>query len=203
MKKLVNLEKALVVAIANPILFAHTAFAMFYVKDQCGDILNVIPVWKMGCPDMERGNIHPSEDNHEQLSVDDVMFCVSELNAVQKAHLDNLGLDYRFHKDEDALARLAKKLDLDLMHIGYDGESNEGTWFTCLRIDNAIRNMIPSNFHIYSLRADDEDDSQAASIEEKVYVNHYGDILTNKPLPVPVELEVEDIQYDEEGNIIG
>ena len=78
MKKLVNLEKALVVAIANPILFGHMAFAMFYVKDQCGDILNVIPVWKMGCPDMERGNIHPSEDNYEQLSVDDVMFCVSD-----------------------------------------------------------------------------------------------------------------------------
>lgn len=89
------------------------------------------------------------------------------------------------------------------MHIGYDGESNEGTWFTCLRIDNAIRNMLPANLHIYLLRADDEDDSRAASIEERVYVNHYGDILTNKSLPVPIQLEVEDIQYDEEGNIIG
>lgn len=203
MKKLVNLEKALVVAIANPLLLGRTAFAMFYVKNQREDILEAIPVWEMGYPEMEKGKIYPSQDNCEQLSVDDVLFCVNELNVAQKEHLEELKLDYRFHEDENALARLAKKLDMDLLNVGYGEESEEGTWFTCLRIDNAIRNMLPSNFHIYSLRADDDDDSQAASIEDRVYVNHYGDILTDKQLPVPVELEVDDIQYDEEGNIIG
>lgn len=63
--------------------------------------------------------------------------------------------------------------------------------------------MLPENFHVYSLRASDEDDSQAAVIEDKVLVNHYGDILLDHPLSVPIMLHVDKIQYDDEGNIIG
>ena len=117
--------------------------------------------------------------------------------------MQELKLVYRFHEDTDALERLAVKLNMDKMNVGFDGEAEDGTWFTCCRIENALRGVLPESLHVYSLRSSDEDDSQAASIEEVVRVNHYGDILVNDILPVPVKLEVDPVEYDEEGNIIG
>ena len=203
MKKLVNLENALVIAVINPNHHGRKVFAMFFVEKQQGNDLDVLPVWDMDNPDVNKGQINGYLNSVRKLKVEDIWSFVTELNKWQIMWLRSLDLDYRFHKDEDALERLASKLDMDLMHIGYEDEAEDGTWFTCLRIDNAIRNILPADLHVYSLRADDNDDSQPASIEDKVLVNHFGDILTDKSLPVPVQLEVDEILYDDEGNIMG
>lgn len=203
MKELKNLEKTLVVADSNPFFYGHAVVAMYYVIKQRGYILDVYPVWNLEYTDEKFCKIYPDKCGERELYVTDIYMCVDSLSEAQKAHLKELDLEYSFFKDEDALERLATRLDLDLMHIGYDGEPQEGTWFTCLRIRPIFRRMLPSNLHIYSLRESDEDASQPATIEEKVFVNHYGDILTDRELPVPVQLEVDTIEYDEEGNIIG
>ena len=173
---------------------------MFHVKEQTGDRLMVQPFWNMDSLDTESGKAV----NHSlmEMSVEDVWVCVNSLTEKQKACLEELGWNFRFHEDTDALPRLAQKLDLDLTHIVFDDESEDGTWFTCLRLDD-YRHILPDNLHIYSLRASDDDDSQPASIEDRVMVNHYGDILTGKAMPVPMELEVEPVEYDDEDNIIG
>lgn len=193
-----NSVNTLFVGIINPDYFGHKAFAMFHVIEQNGADLKVHPVWYKGCTN--------TFNVSWTMNVNDVWFFVTSLSDKQEAAFKQMGLVYRFHEDDKALERLAGKLDMDRMFIGYEGESEEGTWFNCCRTDNdileALREYSP-NFHVYSLRASDDDDSQAASIEEKVLVNHYGDILTDRPLSVPVMLEVDDVEYDEEGNIIG
>lgn len=72
-------------------------------------------------------------------------------------------------------------------------------YFSCVRID---RSKVPENLYVYSLRESD-DVSQPASIEENVIVNHFGDIVLDHKLEnLPIALLLEDLQYDEEGNLI-
>lgn len=204
-----NLEKALVIAVMNPNYFNRKVFAMFYIEEQEGDLLRVFPVWDMDCPEDARGYIngrqnglrelHIKDNGTRVLNVKDIWSFVTTLTTVQKTVFKNINLDFHFFKDEHALERLTEKLEMDRMNIGFDGEEEEGSWFTCLRIP---RECLPDGIYAYSLRAADSDDSQPASIEEKVYVNHFGDILLDHPLQTPIELEVEDIPRDEEGNII-
>ena len=195
-----NLEKSLVIAATGTNQFGRKVFGMFFVEKQSAHELNVLPVWDMEF--VTGGQIVGELNAIRKLKVEDIWSFVTSLNKWQVMWLRSLNLDYRFHQDEKALERLAEKMGMDKMNIGYDGESEEGTWFTCLRMDD-YRHILPDNLRIYSLRASDEDDAQPASIEEKVVVNHYGDILTDKVLPTPVQLEIEPIEYDEEGNIIG
>ena len=195
-----NLEKSLVIAVISTNQFGRKVFGMFFVEKQIVHELDVLPVWNMDF--VTGGQIVDKLNAARKLKVEDIWSFVTSLNKWQVTWLRSLNLDYHFHQDEKALERLAEKMEMDKLNIGYEGESEEGTWFTCLRLDN-YRHILPANLYIYSLRASDDDDSQPASIEKKVLVNHYGDILTDKPLPVPMELEVEDIEYDDEGNIIG
>lgn len=194
-----NLEKALVIAVINPNYFQRKVFAMFYIEEQKGDLLRVLPVWDMDCPEDARGYINGRKNAVHELNVKDIWSFVTSLTEAQKTVFKNINLDFHFHKDEYALERLTEKLEMDRMNIGFDGEEEDGSWFTCLRIP---RECLPDGIYAYSLRAADSDDSQPASIEEKVYVNHFGDILLDHPLQTPIKLEVEDIEYDEEGNII-
>lgn len=202
MKKLENLENTLVIAVINPDFYGRKVFCMFHVKEQIGDTLKVNPIWDMDYPDSPQYEINPLRNSVKQLKIEDVWVFANSITEQQKVYFQKLELEYRFHKDDKALERLASKIGMDLTNIGYDEENEEGTWFTCCRIDSYTRKIIPDGLYVYSLRASDEDDSQPASIEEKVMVNHYGDILTDKPLQVPIELEVENIEYDAEGNII-
>lgn len=72
-------------------------------------------------------------------------------------------------------------------------------YFSCVRID---RSKIPANLHVYSLRESD-DGNQPASIEENVIVNHYGDIVLDHKLEnLPIPLLLDDLQYNEEGNLM-
>ena len=201
MKKLENLDKSLVVAVINPDYQGRKVFAMFFVEKQNGEELDVLPVWDMDYPTENKGQINGHLNSVRKLKIADIWSFVTFLNKWQVMWLRSLDLDYQFYKDVDALERLADKMDMDKMHIGFDGEDEDGTWFSCVRLDE-YRKILPEGLHLYSLRAADEDDSQPASIEERVRVNHYGDILTDRPLAVPIELEVEEIEYDEDGNII-
>lgn len=194
LKKNLNLEKTLLYAVISSNFAGKRLFAMFYVMEHNETKLKVRPVWNMGYPN----TFNVSCD----MDIDDVWSFVTTLSDEQKKALEKLGIDYRFHHDVKALDRLASQIDMDKMFIGYDGEPEDGTWFTCCRIDSDIRQILPEHLHVYSLRASDTDDSQPASIEETVIVNHYGDILTDKKLMLPVELEVEDIPRDEDGNIL-
>ena len=195
-----NLEKSLVIASVSTNQFGRKVFVMFFVEKQSAHELIVQPVWDM---EFDTGGQIAAELNTvRKLKVEDIWSFVTSLNKWQEMWLRSLDLDYHFHQDEKALERLAEKMEMDKLNIGYEGESEDGTWFTCLRLDD-YRHILPDNLHIYSLRASDDDDSQPASIEDRVMVNHYGDILTGKALPVPMELEVESVEYDDEGNIIG
>ena len=203
MKTLQNLEKALVIAVMDTDYFGNKLFGLFHVKKQEGDNIKVNLLWDMNYPDSDRGRLDGYQKDTRYISVDDVWVCPDSLSEQQETFFkEALKLDYHFHKDEDALERLADKLGMDLLNIGYEGEPETGTWFNCCRVGVHERKILPKNFHIYSLRSSDEDDSQPASIENWVPVNHYGDILTDRPLPIPLMLEVEPIDYDEEGNII-
>ena len=195
-----NLEKSLVIAVISTNQFGRKVFGMFFVEKQSAHELDVLLVWNMDF--VIGGQIVGELNTAHKLKIEDIWSFVTSLNEWQIMWLRSLNLDYHFYQDEKALERLAEKIDMDKLNIGYEGESEEGTWFTCLRLDD-YRHILPDNLHVYSLRASDDDDSQPASIENKVLVNHYGDILTDKPLPVPMELEVEEIEYDEDGNIIG
>ena len=195
-----NLEKSLVIASVSTNQFGRKVFVMFFVEKQSAHELIVQPVWNM---EFDTGGQIVAELNTvRKLKVEDIWSFVTSLNKWQVMWLRSLDLDYHFHQDEKALERLAEKMEMDKLNIGYEGESEDGTWFTCLRLDD-YRHILPDNLHIYSLRASDDDDSQPASIEAKVMVNQYGDILTGKTQPVPMEHEVESVEYDDEGNIIG
>lgn len=60
---------------------------------------------------------------------------------------------------------------------------------------------IPDGLFKYELRNSEEDESSAASIEDKVYVNYYGTLVTAMPLPTPLPISVPYIPLDEEGDI--
>ena len=197
-----NIERALVIAAINPNYNGRKVYAMFYVNEQVDDLLKVTPLWDMDWPDTERGKINTPYHKVKELHLRDIVVFVNQLTEIQEAYFNFLGLDYRFIKDNQALTRLAREWDMDLNHIGYEGESEVGTFFTCCRINFYTRKILPKGLYLYSLRASEEDDSQPASIEQSVMVNHYGDILTHKPLPIPVMLEVEHIEYDDDGCII-
>lgn len=196
-----NLVNSLVIAVINPNYYGRKVFALFYIQGQKNNRLDVLPVWDMDAPGSVTGKINGDRNYINTLDVDDIWTFPTSVTEVQERYLKELKLDYRFHKDEKALERLASKLEMDKMNIGFDGEPEEGTWFNCCRI-NDYRYILPDNLYIYSLRSSDDDDSQPAAIEDRVFVNHFGDILTDKPLMVPIQLEVEHIEYDEEGNII-
>ena len=197
-----NLEKSLIIAVINPDYFGRKLFATFFVEEQQDDILKVLPLWYEDYPDSLRGQMDGVNNSVRPLKIEDIWVFPTSISDAKKEAFSKMGLDYRFYKDDKALERFASKLDMDKMNVGYDGEPEDGTWFTCCRVDLAAVGILPENFYIYSLRTSEVDDSQPASIEERVIVNHYGDILTDKPLPVPVELEVEPVEYDDEGYIV-
>ena len=203
MNNIKNLENTLVIAPVNENFYGRKVFCMFHVKEQKGDVLVVNNLWCMDYPDSVKGEINFLRNSVKQIKTNDIWVFVNSITEQQKVYFEKLELDYHFHKDDKALERLASKIGMDLMNIGYDKENEEGTWFTCCRIDSYTRRIIPEGLYVYSLRASDDDDSQPAMIEENVFVNHYGDILTDKPLSVPMELEVESVEYDEDGNIVG
>ena len=204
MKTLQNLEKSLVIAVLNTDYFGHNIFGLFHVVKQEGDSLKVNLLWNMQYPDSDRGRLDGFQKDTRTISVDDVWLCPNSLSEPQKIFIeDALHLEYRFYKDEDVFERLASKLGMDLMNIGYEGEPETGTYFSCCRVSSYERKILPEGFHVYSLRESDEDGSQPCSIENWVSFNHFGDILTYKPLPVPMQLPVETVEYDEEGCIIG
>lgn len=198
-----NLVNSLVIAVINPDYYGRKVFATFLVQEQIGDTLKVLPLWCEDYPEFERGFLDGANNSVREIKTDDIWVFPTTLSKAKEDKFRQLNLDYRFYKDEKALERLASKLDMDKMHVGYDGEPEDGTWFNCCRTETAVYGILPDGFHVYSLRASDEDDSQPASIERQVAVNHFGDILTDRELPVPVYLEVEHVQYDEEGNIVG
>ena len=200
MKNLANLEKALVIAKLNTDLNGQKPFVMFYIAIQQGNELDAIPIWNMEYPNLPEGKLDTCAASASKLNVADIWVFVTSVNELQSEYLNSLGLEYRFQKDDDALVRLAEKLDMDRMHVGYDGEDEEGSYFITYRVD--CHKILPAGLFLYDLRESDEDDSQPCCIEEHVRVNHYGCMLTNRALPVPMELEVDPVEYDEEGNII-
>lgn len=197
-----NLEKSLVIAVINPDYFGRKVFATFLVQEQKDVVLKVLPLWCEDDPDSERGFIDGMNNSVREIHTDDIWVFPTSISKAKEDKFKKIGIEYRFHKDDDAITRLASKLDMDKMNIGYEGEPEEGTWFSCCRATR-YRNILPDGLHIYSLRASDNDDSQPASIEDKVTVNHFGDILTDRTLFVPVTLEIEHVEYDDEGNMMG
>lgn len=198
-----SLINALVVSTINQDDKGQKVFATFIVENQQDNILEVRILWREDSRDKQGIQVEEKGNSIRQMKVDDIWVFPTSVSEAKEEALKAMGLEYRFYKDEKALERLAGKLEMDKMNIGYDEESEEGTWFNCCRTDSSVSKILPEGIYIYSLRAADEDDSLPASIEKQVIVNHYGDILTDKELKVPVMLEVEEIQYDEEGNIIG
>ena len=197
-----NLEKSLIIAVINPDYFGRKVFATFFVEEQQDDILKVLPLWCEDYPDSLRGQMDGVNNSVRQLKTEDIWVFPTSISDAKKDAFSKMGLDYHFYKDKKALERLAAKLNMDKMNVGFDGEPEDGTWFNCCRTDNSVRNILPDGIYIYSLRTSDEDDSQPASIEQTVTVNHFGDILTGKELPIPVILEIEPVEYDDEGCIV-
>ena len=197
-----NLVNSLMIAVINPNYHGRKVFATFFVEEQQEDVLKVLPLWCEDYPDNPCGQMDGMNNSVRQLKIEDIWVFPTTISDAKKEAFSKMGLDYRFYKDDKALERFASKLDMDKINVGYEGEPEDGTWFTCCRIDLAAVGILPENFYFYSLRASELDDSQPASIEERVIINHYGDILTDKPLPVPVELEVEPVEYDDEGCIV-
>lgn len=55
--------------------------------------------------------------------------------------------------------------------------NNREALFTNGRID---RSQVPQGYYAYDIRHDDDDDSEAATIEPNVMINHFGTILTKE-----------------------
>ena len=51
--------------------------------------------------------------------------------------------------------------------------------FTCLRVD---RNTIPAGLFVYEVRHDDNQQGEPVQIANWVMVNHWGTLITNKPI---------------------
>lgn len=197
-----QLVNSLVIAVINPDFYGRKVFATFLVQEQRADVLKVLPLWDEDYPESSRGYLEGWNNSVRELKVEDVWVFPTSISKAKEEKFKELGIEYRLHNDEKALERFAAKLSMDKVFIGYEGEPEDGTWFDCCRVKYDALKILPKDFYIYSLRASETDESQPASIEERVVVNHYGDILTDKPLQVPIELEVDPIEYDDEGNII-
>lgn len=51
--------------------------------------------------------------------------------------------------------------------------------FTCLRID---RDTVPKGLYVYEVRHDDDMQGRPVEIAERILVNHWGTLLSNKPI---------------------
>jgi len=77
--------------------------------------------------------------------------------------------------------------------------------FTCLRVD---RSTVPGNLYIYEVRHADEDWGEPVQVCKGVLVNHYGTLISNKPLHRMIRSEFShnsyrDIQSEEDWNFEG
>lgn len=72
----------------------------------------------------------------------------------------------------------------------------EPALFTCLRIDPKT---VPNGVYKYDIRHDDECQGIACEIARSVFVNHWGSVLTLKPIDLGVDgyrlMDEEDINY--------
>lgn len=77
-----------------------------------------------------------------------------------------------------------------------DGRLVKG-FFTCLRVDD---DDVPNGMYKYDLREDDNDLSLPATIEEHVYINHYGTFITKERIDFNgkdcLEIDNSDIDYE-------
>lgn len=84
----------------------------------------------------------------------------------------------------------------------------EKVLFTCCRID---RKTVPKGLYAYDLRHDDEGRGDICEIARGVWVNHYGTVISDKPILLPDESYrlvykhdydyVDDVGLIENGNI--
>lgn len=70
--------------------------------------------------------------------------------------------------------------------------------FTILRVD---RSTVPKGLYLYEVRGDDDGGGDPVQIAEKIVVNHYGSIITSKPLIL--SNDYLDINPEEDWNFIG
>jgi hypothetical protein len=69
--------------------------------------------------------------------------------------------------------------------------------FTALRID---RSTVPSGYHLYEIRHDDDCMGDAVQIAEGILVNHWGSVVMRDKLRFPpmercLDMEPEDLSY--------
>lgn len=77
--------------------------------------------------------------------------------------------------------------------------------FTCLRVN---RDTIPKGMHLYEVRHADENWGEPVQVCSGVLVNHYGTLLSNKPIHRMIRSEFShnsyrDITNDEDWNFEG
>ena len=74
-------------------------------------------------------------------------------------------------------------------------------WFTSLRVD---ARSVPMGYYKYDIRGTDDDGGGSpVSINKNIWVNHFGTIICNEWLPVPMdegegEMQIENFQFTDE-----
>lgn len=56
--------------------------------------------------------------------------------------------------------------------------------FTCGRID---RDTVPKGMYLYEVRHDDDGRGDPCEIAEKIMVNHWGTLITNRPIKLQID----------------
>ena len=74
----------------------------------------------MDYPDSMKGEINSFRNSVKQIKTDDIWVFANSITEQQKIYFQKLELEYRFHKDDKALERLASKIGMDLTNIGYE-----------------------------------------------------------------------------------
>ena len=68
--------------------------------------------------------------------------------------------------------------------------------FTCLRIENST---VPSGYHLYEVRHDDDGRGDACQIAKNILVNHWGSLITREEITLPpdgyLDIKDTDINY--------
>ncbi len=76
--------------------------------------------------------------------------------------------------------------------------------FTCLRVD---RDSVPKGLYMYEVRHGDECDGDPVQIGERIIVNHWGTIISNRPIKLYTDtrnnLGFRDINPEEDWNYFG
>lgn len=76
--------------------------------------------------------------------------------------------------------------------------------FTCLRVD---RSTVPEGLYLYEVRHDDDQQGDPVQIANWIMVNHWGTLITNKPIRLELSERVNnayrDIDPEEDWNYEG